>query len=855
MKSFFQKRVTLIVLSILCVATTPIFAQVQRTCGTMKAIEDRLATDSVYRADYEAKRNNLASYLAAHPNIENFASGDTITIPVVVHIVLANPNIVTDANVDYFINRLNIDFSGRNPDSTKASTHYGVRGRSLIRFALARRDINGNATTGVERKVGSVTIAQTTYQAIKTAAAGLVPWDITKYYNLWVGDVGSTGLLGISPQIGPGTQAGSDIDGICCNYQAFANNACFSISNYALARTSVHEIGHNFGLNHTFQGACASSDFSDNLSSPGMAFPAALLTGDDTPPTSAPTYTCPTTQTAANGCTPSVPKQYQNYMDYADDVCMVMFTKHQVDRMHYVIEKFRPGYLTTKGHLPPDGTPINEAGALDIVSPGGTDATGCTPVSYPTPVCTGTNGAFVPKLRVASYGVNNLTSITVNLELNGTLISQTFSTNLGPGKSAVFTLPSQTLAQGSNVLKYYTSNPNGVIDSIASNDTIKKVILFNSQTPAAAALAIVEDFEAPDFNPTISNWDVVTTNTGTNTWKRTTTAAKTGSACAKIQMFGNAATGDVNSLRSQYLNFNNATDTPYLAFHYAYRLKGSVATARKDTLAIEVSTDCAAANWTAVWKKGGTQLPTNATIIATDWTAAAGDWTTNPIKVNLWAYRNTPCYIRFKATNGNGQNLFLDDINITSAARLPLKLTMFNVQQNTNNVVCKWETTQEDNVKNFNVERSLNGRTFESIGTVAALGNTTNTAFYQFKDDNANKLTSSTIYYRLKINDVNGKYNYSNVVFVKLGEKQSLQVYPNPAKDVVNVQITNSSSSVLNNTVQLVDYLGRVLLEKKVAVATGTQAVELNTTNLAKGNYVIVVKANSEVKTLKFIKE
>ena len=40
-----------------------------------------------------------------------------VTIPVVVHIVLTNPWIVSDEQVEYFINRLNLDFSGLNPDS------------------------------------------------------------------------------------------------------------------------------------------------------------------------------------------------------------------------------------------------------------------------------------------------------------------------------------------------------------------------------------------------------------------------------------------------------------------------------------------------------------------------------------------------------------------------------------------------------------------------------------------------------------------------------------------------------------------------------------------------------------------
>ena len=837
--------------------STKITAQApQRICGTMDAIQHRMQTDSAYRLDYESKVNDLNAYIAAHPMVENFASGDSVIIPIVVHIVLPNPNIITDADVDYFINRLNTDYSGRNDDSAVGSPFYGVRGHSLIRFALARRDINGNATTGIERKVGTGAIGTSNPQAIKTIAAGLAPWNITKYYNLWVG-VGSGGLLGIAPEIGPGTQTGTAIDGICCDYTVFANDPCYSLSAFNMGRTAVHEIGHNMGLFHTFDQGCTGNDF-EQLTSAGMTLPTSLLSAiDDTPPISVSTSGCPT-QGTGNGCTPSVPKMYQDYMDYTDDACYSMFTAGQVARMHYVIENYRTGYLTTKGHLPPDGTPANEVALTEITSPGGSAMVNCTATNYAFPACgIGKNGLFAPKIKITNFGINNLNSITGNLVINGNLVTKTVTgLNILGARSYILTFPNQNLVNGVNTLKFYTSNPNGVLDSINTNDTLAISTYYFNQTLDTTSLPLYESFEDPSIDPTPTKWTVVNKTARTNTWTRTTAASKTGGACATMTLWGNTATGDIDYLKSPYLNLSNivAGDSLFISFNYAYKLKGSGVANKVDTLSLEVSTDCGGNTWKSLWKKAGDSLKTVATYLGTSGFVAGGsDW--GSAKISLDAYRTTPIYLAFKCRNGNGQNIYLDDINIYSKSTLPLTLLSFKAQQNAKSITCKWETTNEINVKDFNLERSTDGVSFVRVGTVVAAGNTTATSFYQYTDESAYNQNANTLYYRLKTNDINGKFSYSNVVLVKIGDKQTLQLYPNPAKDVITLNINNSAATTTNNTIQIVDYLGRILIEQKTTINTSNKAIEFNIKALPKGNYVMVVKSEIESKALKFVKE
>jgi len=132
--------------SLLAVFNNTLNAQLIQRCGTSEAINQRLLTDSAYKADYEAKLKDPDSYIRNHSintvahkgsAAKSFANGDTVIIPVVVHIVLPNPNIITDDDVQYFINRLNLDYSGFNPDSANGSPFYSVRGHSQIRFTLA----------------------------------------------------------------------------------------------------------------------------------------------------------------------------------------------------------------------------------------------------------------------------------------------------------------------------------------------------------------------------------------------------------------------------------------------------------------------------------------------------------------------------------------------------------------------------------------------------------------------------------------------------------------------------------------------------------------------------------------------
>lgn len=91
--------------------------------------------------------------------------------------------------------------------------------------------------------------------------------------------------------------------------------------------TLVHEVGHYFGLLHTFQRGCKA---------PGDFLP-------DTPYEKRPGYGCPVGRDTCPNRQGEDP--IHNYMDYSEDGCMDHFTPQQGRGMHYILRRFRPGLL------------------------------------------------------------------------------------------------------------------------------------------------------------------------------------------------------------------------------------------------------------------------------------------------------------------------------------------------------------------------------------------------------------------------------------------------------------------------------------------------------------------------------
>ena len=177
-------------------------------------------------------------------------------------------------------------------------------------------------------------------------------------------------------------------------------------------------------------------------------------------------------------------------------------------------------------------------------------------------------------------------------------------------------------------------------------------------------------------------------------------------------------------------------------------------------------------------------------------------------------------------------------------AILPVTIINFTAQKNKESVLLKWYATFETSFKQYDVERSTDGLSFSKIGEVAGR----NLADYNFTDNNLPK--SSVVYYRLKMIDLDGKFEHSKIASVRLNNNFSNAiVYPNPTFGKLNIKLDEALLSA--GTLQIVDVAGRNV--KQQAVQSGTVNIGLDVNNLTAGRYFIKIITGNEVINQSFV--
>jgi hypothetical protein len=116
---------------------------------------------------------------------------------------------------------------------------------------------------------------------------------------------------------------------------------------------------------------------------------------------------------------------------------------------------------------------------------------------------------------------------------------------------------------------------------------------------------------------------------------------------------------------------------------------------------------------------------------------------------------------------------------------LPVMLSDIAATGSSCNGILDWRTASEANVDRFDIEYSTNGSDFTTVGTVVAKNNP-NGATYKY----ANAQGTARGYYRLKMVDRDGHFNYSKVVAVDTKcSGKTLTMYPNPLTASQNLTV------------------------------------------------------------------
>jgi hypothetical protein len=292
-----------------------------RKCATDQ-VHDRLLREV---PDYAGNRAAVENaYFFAAEAFDGAIRLEVTTIPVVVHVV-GSPDgagAVTEEQVRGQIAVLNADFRGTNPDAKFIPEPFqDLAADARVEFVLASVDPQGVPTTGINRVNSDVATFGADDDAVKfTASGGADAWPADRYLNLWVCRL-EGGLLGYAQF--PGGPA--ETDGVVITHTGFGTGGT-AAAPFDGGRTATHEIGHWLNLRHIWgddDTGCSGSDFVEDT--PNQAGPN----------TGTPTFPSVTCNNGPNG------DLFVNYMDYVDDVAMVMFTAGQAFRMQAALDAAR----------------------------------------------------------------------------------------------------------------------------------------------------------------------------------------------------------------------------------------------------------------------------------------------------------------------------------------------------------------------------------------------------------------------------------------------------------------------------------------------------------------------------------
>ncbi len=183
---------------------------------------------------------------------------------------------------------------------------------------------------------------------------------------------------------------------------------------------------------------------------------------------------------------------------------------------------------------------------------------------------------------------------------------------------------------------------------------------------------------------------------------------------------------------------------------------------------------------------------------------------------------------------------------------LPLNLVEFKAQQTGNYISIVWITANEVNMKQFIVERSVDGITYAPVGVITAKGSSVRNSY--LLHDNVANLRAGILYYRLRQVDNALTSKLSNTVSVKLGGKDvvNLQLMPNPAATYFTIKLQAAKES--NASIRITDMYGRIVMVQKKVVVAGTNMITINNLSfLAAGNYNVQVQLEDQILSNKIV--
>jgi hypothetical protein len=213
--------------------------------------------------------------------------------------------------------------------------------------------------------------------------------------------------------------------------------------------------------------------------------------------------------------------------------------------------------------------------------------------------------------------------------------------------------------------------------------------------------------------------------------------------------------------------------------------------------------------------------------------------------LNTGALTNSLGFTYKVQTNQCGSPLDVSQ-NFTCQVGLPVRWMTFTARRiNDEQVKLEWQTKAEYNNSVFTVERSLDGKIFNSVSSIDAKGNSQTPGSYNFTDLPNH---SGILYYRIKQTDITGENSYSKVVTVRIEELmlELINCYYNQTDQTVTVSVKQKEKQAVS--INLFNMLGvKILQKQETAQTTDIQNIEIPVTQLPTGNYIVEVRNKTEV--------
>lgn len=267
------------------------------------------------------------------------------------------------------------------------------------------------------------------------------------------------------------------------------------------------------------------------------------------------------------------------------------------------------------------------------------------------------NGTYSPSFELINYGTTTLTTADFLYTIAGNTSNYTWNGSLVSGGSATISLPSVTLNGGSNTFTCNLTSVNGTTDLVATNNAYSATIVFNNS--AGVAAPVTEGYVSAAFPPT--NWLRINGGNAAATWSRNVVGSTANNGSAKMDFY-NSPAADVDELITPKFDLSNAVSPTF-----AFKLAKAGYTGYVDMLEVMVSTDCGV-NWTTEWSQSDPALLTAGNLSAafTPVSGSTTQWRAESFSLN--SYIGQPeVLVMFKATSGYGNNLYIDDVNLSVA--------------------------------------------------------------------------------------------------------------------------------------------------------------------------------------------